>query len=464
MRGYSPFDKPFTDISAEDLVALTDAAEGWYIEYKREVPKADAIAKSISAFANTYGGWLFYGVDEKSKAEPVAGSFPGIDRADVDPSLQRMRQAVATLLNPEAHFDARVLWGPCDAIGLPSDRGVLCIHVGWSPNTPHVHRNGHIYRRVADGSEPKAENDRFILDQLWKRGEKLSDEYDKWVKKPIKVSEKEEGMPLLRLLLTADLWGDKGPSCNLSLEQFRAIVRDTEGSVPATPYDTAHTSASGFVARQLAGNNPGNLGLTFKFWNDLTTEVLIPLPFYLAPPRQLSDILVGYKHKERFIGLLEKYNFDNARIIDLNLLLYVIIGAFRINNSLCAIAGWKEPLFAKVRMSGVWRTCPFLDVPHTLDCIEEHGLPMCLDDEVFVSPGTDPWSFIEIPPYLDTEGDARVYLEAFRLFVPIAEAFGIPGWHSKEGLGDETGFMADLLAAGNRAIEAQRMRNNKLRR
>jgi predicted HTH transcriptional regulator len=97
MRGYSPFDKPFTDISAEDLVALTEATEGWYIEYKREVPKADAIAKSIAAFANTYGGWLFYGVEEKSKAEPVAGSFPGIDRADVDPSMQRMRQAIATL-------------------------------------------------------------------------------------------------------------------------------------------------------------------------------------------------------------------------------------------------------------------------------------------------------------------------------------------------------------------------------
>ena len=46
------------------------------MEYKSEAVPARALAKSLSAFANTYGGWLFVGVREESKDNAVAGSFP----------------------------------------------------------------------------------------------------------------------------------------------------------------------------------------------------------------------------------------------------------------------------------------------------------------------------------------------------------------------------------------------------
>jgi predicted HTH transcriptional regulator len=118
---YSPFQKPISDLEAADLDVLKDVNEGWYVEYKREVSKAPDIAKSISAFANTYGGWLFYGIEEKSKSEPVAGSFPGVARAELDSALQRVRQAVATHVNPSPHFDTKLVWGPHDPIGLPAD-------------------------------------------------------------------------------------------------------------------------------------------------------------------------------------------------------------------------------------------------------------------------------------------------------------------------------------------------------
>ena len=58
---FSPFDNQLESLSAPDLERLRDVAEGWYIEYKSEVSKAPDIAKSISALANTYGGWIFYG-------------------------------------------------------------------------------------------------------------------------------------------------------------------------------------------------------------------------------------------------------------------------------------------------------------------------------------------------------------------------------------------------------------------
>ena len=62
---YTPFEKELSQIDASDVAALMAVSEGWYIEYKREVSNAAAMAKSVAAFANTYGGWVFYGVEKK---------------------------------------------------------------------------------------------------------------------------------------------------------------------------------------------------------------------------------------------------------------------------------------------------------------------------------------------------------------------------------------------------------------
>lgn len=73
MQSYRPFDKRIEDLSPEDLGVLEKVNEGWYVEYKSELVPATALAKAVSAFANTYGGWLFLGVKERSKTEAVAG-------------------------------------------------------------------------------------------------------------------------------------------------------------------------------------------------------------------------------------------------------------------------------------------------------------------------------------------------------------------------------------------------------
>ena len=66
MQTYSPFDKPIKDLNPHDLTVLKTVNEGWYVEYKREMVNPMALAKAISAFANTYGGWLFLGIQERS--------------------------------------------------------------------------------------------------------------------------------------------------------------------------------------------------------------------------------------------------------------------------------------------------------------------------------------------------------------------------------------------------------------
>lgn len=112
---YNPFVKSFDEIHPSDLEILFSVAEGWYVEYKQE--DAGAVAKSVTAFANTYGGWLFFGIAEKSKDDAVAGAFPGIACEDADGVLQRIRQAVAAHAQPYPYFTVKALKGPVEAIG-----------------------------------------------------------------------------------------------------------------------------------------------------------------------------------------------------------------------------------------------------------------------------------------------------------------------------------------------------------
>ena len=443
------------------MAALRNAGEGWYVEYKREVSNAASIAKSVSAFANTYGGWLFYGVDEKSKDDAVAGDFPGIARADVDPALQRMRQAVAAFLAPAPHFDTKVIWGPCAESGLPDDHAVIVVRVPWSAAAPHVHKSGQIYRRVADGSEPKPENDRFLLDQLFRRADKIRDQYKSWVDKDPELSDGEKERPYLRLLIAADLWRDREIWCDTNVEELRAIMMATEGSGTSVPFETVYTSANGFVARQLADNDPANLGLTWRFRQDLRSEILIPLNTYLVDtPQRWTDQSLGFEQAERFGRMLKDQRHDDVRIVDLNLLFNILSGIVKIQERLSNKAGWTGPLFFKGRLLNVWRTCPFIDIDAVLDQFEAYGLPMCMDGNVTIYPGSDPESFVEIDPYEDVEvAEARIVLKTLRIFQPIARAFGVPEWIDMEDV-DAGGrfFTSELLQAGVRGVNVAQRR------
>ena len=74
---YRPFAERLDDVSPEELIRLKGVHEGWYVEYKENQISNRDLAKSLSSFANQYGGWLFLGVSEDAQ-ENVAAGFPEI--------------------------------------------------------------------------------------------------------------------------------------------------------------------------------------------------------------------------------------------------------------------------------------------------------------------------------------------------------------------------------------------------
>ncbi|WP_162558991.1 helix-turn-helix domain-containing protein [Sphingorhabdus sp. EL138] len=464
MSDYNPFDRQISKITSSDLSVLRSVSEGWYIEYKSKIPNAISIAKSVSAFANTYGGWLFYGIEEKSKDESVAGQFCGIARIEMDAALQAIRQSVASSVNPIPHFDTKVLWGPNKKVGLAKDTGVICVRVPQGNAAPYVHKSGKIYRRVGDGSEPKPESDRFILDQLWRRSKEVKDEYAQWIEKEPEFSKDESDSPYLRMFITPDLWRDKDVWAQLDTEKVREIFSRSlgEDTFFTTPFDTVYRTNRGYIGRQVKSNDPSNLTATWFLNPNLTSEVVIPLPMLDGfDTIELEYELDGYKHSKSFINALRKYGHENPKIIDLNFVFSALIGTFDIQSKLDGIADRKGPLYVKSQLLNVWRTRPFLDVEKTITYQSEHGVPVCMNGEILAPAGKEPDDFKKILEFEDIEDlKIRKFFQAMSAFEPIASAVGIETDLAKavEVEHDYPSIYPELYSAANRASAAQILR------
>ena len=468
MQDYSPFDKAIKELEPPDLTILRNVPEGWYVEYKSQVGNAGKLAKSLSAFANTYGGWLFLGVKEQSKDNAVADEFPGIPEEDVDGTLQSLRHSAADHLNPTPFFETTVLRGPCTESGLAEGRAIIAVEIPESHTAPHVHKDGRIYRRVADGSEPKPETDRFVLDQLWRRAEPLREMTRKWIERDPEFSQEEEKIPYVRVLLCVDPWRQHPARLGAPLPEIRRILTSPDQpGIPSVPFDTVHTTAEGLIARQLEGNDPHNYVSTWRMRRDLSCDIVLPLPFYA--PDSLDNLIIeldGYHHVPRFIDILKEHRYLWPRIADLNFLLNMLTGVVSTYRCLLKLADAAGEFYFKARVLNAWRMVPFVDVETVLNEFKAHGLPMLMDRAVTVPFGDDPESFALIEEWETEETEYKELVDsvgqATVMFTYIARAFGLPVLIESE-TGDDEKIISypDLNPAGLRATTVQENRRKR---
>jgi hypothetical protein len=162
---YNPFEKELDALAQADLEKLIEnkIAEGWYIEYKSRVPldKSDfdrvKIAKSIASFANTKGGWIFWGID-------CTDNFPtqltGIDTSTHTNFQDSLSQVIASNINPKPIYHFK-------EVPLGNGAAIFVILVEESPLPPYITSQGIIYQR--ENNESKPIKDRYIIEKLNER-------------------------------------------------------------------------------------------------------------------------------------------------------------------------------------------------------------------------------------------------------------------------------------------------------
>jgi len=162
---YTPFEKDLDALTESDLEKLIEnkIAEGWYIEYKSRVPGEKnefdrvKIAKSISSFANTKGGWIFWGID-------CADNFPtqlsGIDTSTHRNFQDTLSQIIASNISPKPIYHFK-------EVSLASGSIIFVILVEESPLPPYITSQGVIYQR--ENNESKPIKDRYVIEKLNER-------------------------------------------------------------------------------------------------------------------------------------------------------------------------------------------------------------------------------------------------------------------------------------------------------
>ncbi len=249
---YSPFHKSIDQLDLIDLAALRKTKEGWYCEYKSELSKPSDIAKSISSFANTYGGWIFYGVAQSDDGENTAGSFPGLHAASREKCTASIAQSLRDNVNPTPYFEVQTLSGPCEVIGLGKDRIVVAVWVPSSLHAPHVHKRGCIFRRVADQSDPAPETDRHVLDQLWARSTQHTARIREVVSQPSNTDRLEDGGSYLDIhLLPRFIW-QQAPQERISFTEFKTLMT-CPGPISKGGglYNSFATFDNGYIAKNM---------------------------------------------------------------------------------------------------------------------------------------------------------------------------------------------------------------------
>lgn len=149
------FGKPLQNIDENDLLSLVDdsVSESKTIDYKRQLPdnshegKREFLA-DISAFANTSGGFIIYGMDEQ-KGE--ASELIGLDVNDMDAEILKLSNIAQSSIEP------RIPSLNFLPVALSTDKHAIVASIPKSWIAPHVvnfKKHWRIYSRNSGGKYP----------------------------------------------------------------------------------------------------------------------------------------------------------------------------------------------------------------------------------------------------------------------------------------------------------------------
>lgn len=140
--------KPFTDLNEPDLRRLIEDQVGEDVEIDYKVAletSCQEFARDVSAFANTKGGYLVYGVAEEDEIPTNLVAIPGFDSGQV---IGQMISWAQEHIRPRPTLRFK-------PVSLGGGGEVLVVEVPRSWNGPHEVRQEHrFYHRTQHGKAP----------------------------------------------------------------------------------------------------------------------------------------------------------------------------------------------------------------------------------------------------------------------------------------------------------------------
>ncbi len=273
----------------------------------------------------------------------------------------------------------------------------------------------------------------------------------------------------MTLFFFIDPWGTRNLQSTISFERFAQLMRDSTFETGMMPFDNIFTANDGLVARQLAGNDPYLRLLTWKYFNDCSCEVTVPLSSTWLGLDDFPDFLSGYDHASDLVEVCHRIGLSRGKLLDLSQSFHVLSSVMIRLYRLYETEGLTWPVYVKVRISGTWRTIPYLDLAEYVSFIRDNGVPLVQQQECFVPPGMGPDDCIELqsmapsseePVESNGQAIAARMVDASIILLRVAEALGL--YHSAAGfdLGRrmDVAWITRLNAMGDRVVNVSKQR------
>lgn len=322
---------------------------------------------------------------------------------------------------------------------------IIVVKIPPGVETPYVHNDGRVYRRVADSSAPKPETDRHILDRLWARGEKSKKKLADFVSRLPVTSKGEDDECFLHISIMSDPYEIGGDWYSGGFDEFAKAMRGNP-----IPFDNVYPKSGGFVARQAKNNPARNRVFTWEFSRFCHSFITFPLG-RLSEPYEGSLSL--YSCGEIFGGVLYDSKLEGSRVLDLNVLFEMLAAIVTRHRALVSKCGVSGPFYVKAHIENAWRTIPFLDLSVFVEHVKEYGVPVVQDRNILVPSGVDFESFVCISERSSSQSiEMESYRDSMLLMVPILAAMGIPDKVIRDGIDD-------LLKLAGKFKEFQDVRN-----
>jgi hypothetical protein len=443
MRSYTPFDKKITDLDEDELQKLTNESisEGWYIEYKAEIPKkggkidGSKIAKTISAFANTKGGWLFYGI--QSNERNMATCLTGIDISEYNNLSDDVSRIISSNINPKPVYHFKL-------VPLKSGKYIFVIQIEESPMPPYITSTGIVFQRENNESNPI--KDRYILEKLAEKTDNYYAAIDRFCQIDYGQTkgQADSGQSYLELYLFP-LPFDGFRFNNFHSSDFFKKVADVfcntvncytgenkEFSISGNAlFNSVYSSERSIIIRPLTDDTLIYKTATAELFLHGGLKLLLPLSEFdinCVPScyrdsniiRYLTDryTLYGTTERRKDTGFA-----DHIKMIDgleLIVLLLVIMAKYKIILEY-ADFDLSSEIGHRVRLTDTWRKFVFFDNDDYLEKIKQFNLPIA------------PKNQIEIPTFIKGNYNTTK-LDEPSLFLDISvlvlKALGLPDFSS----------------------------------
>ena len=172
------FKKPLSEVEFSDIQKLQDdkIEESVILDYKKEMISDNDLVKHITAFSNTSGGFLIFGIEESGRGGyPV--SIPGIEAGI---NVERLEQIIISNIRPRIG----VQFGRIPISDL-ADRVILIIRIPEGQNRPYCDMKSHrYYRRYNYEAKPM---DEFEIESLYQKRFFGASKLAKYVEETISV-------------------------------------------------------------------------------------------------------------------------------------------------------------------------------------------------------------------------------------------------------------------------------------